>query len=174
MRLNQYGSVCLMCVSLLFKTCCYCYIVILIQLSQVYINNRATVCISNNGLIVISYIIKSQHLPQTMIITDSRSKKNIYFSFGQILDIASLAKVKSNKKCIYFQMYHQYQIKHLVLSHSNNLGIHRCQPQIIQKHLVYQLSNTSTLQTGQTSNIKVGMQLDVMNSLNIVSSIGDR
>ena len=76
----------------------------LIQLSQFYINNQTTIFISNNCLIVVRYISISQHQPQTIMIADLKSKKNIYFSIGQILDKASLTTrntVKSNKVCIF-------------------------------------------------------------------------
>ena len=68
---------------------CNCYILILMQSSQVYINNQIPIYISNICLIVISYIIILQHQPQ-MVIKNSKSKKIIYFSISQILDKASL------------------------------------------------------------------------------------
>ena len=91
MQSNQYGRVC---------------IVVLMQISLVYINNQTPIYISNNCWIVITYISILQHQPQTMTMMDSKSKKNIYLSFGQILDKVSLATrniAKSNKACTNFQ-----------------------------------------------------------------------
>ena len=70
MQSNQYRSIRIICVLLLFKT-----------------------------LVYLLYYDFDTIQPQTIMIT-------IYFSFGQILDKASLAtrnKVKSNTVCTYFQ-----------------------------------------------------------------------
>ena len=68
------------------KHACNGYIVILIQLSQVYINNQITLRISNNGLIATNHHITTP----TANNNDSRFKikEKHLFIFGQILDKA--------------------------------------------------------------------------------------
>ena len=68
------------------KHSCNYYIVLLIQLSQVYISNQTPIYISNNCLIVISYMSILQHQLQTIMIMDSKAKKRLFFlwsNFGQ-------------------------------------------------------------------------------------------